>query len=112
MTGECRLQMWLPGPLDAAARLAIERLVATDDVHAVAIMPDAHLAEEVCVGTVVATRTMLLPAAIGGDIGCGVLARPFDGDASSLRDERTAARVMAGLYRVVPAGRHARCKPA
>src|SRR5215468_10039780 len=103
MTGERRLETWLPGPLDTAARRAIERLAATDGVHAVAIMPDAHLAEEVCVGTVLATRAMLFPAAIGGDIGCGVLARPFDGDATALADERTAARVMAGLYRVVPA---------
>jgi tRNA-splicing ligase RtcB len=85
--------------------------MATDGVRAVAIMPDAHLAEEVCVGTVEATRSMVLPAAIGGDIGCGVLARPFDGDAAVLRDERHAARIMAGLYRAVPAGRHARARP-
>jgi tRNA-splicing ligase RtcB len=111
MTGEDRLRTWLPGPLDAAARLAIERLVVTEGVHVVAIMPDAHLAEEVCVGTVVATHAMLLPAAIGGDIGCGVLARPFDGDPSPLTDERAAARVMAGLYRAVPAGRQARAQP-
>src|SRR5262245_66640190 len=49
MSGE--LAMWLPGPLDAAARAVIDRLAATDDVHSVAIMPDAHLADEVCVGT-------------------------------------------------------------
>jgi tRNA-splicing ligase RtcB len=108
MTGESRLHTWLPGPVDAAARAAIDRLVATHEVHAVAIMPDAHLAEEVCVGTVVATRSTLLPAAIGGDIGCGVLALRFDGDASVLRDERAAARVLAGLYRTVPAARQAR----
>lgn len=106
MTVAQRLELWLPGPLDAAARAAIDRLVATDEVHAVAIMPDAHLADEVCVGTVVGTRSTLLPAAIGGDIGCGVLARRFGGDASRLRDERVAARVMAGLYRAVPAMRH------
>jgi tRNA-splicing ligase RtcB len=103
-----RLETWLPGPLDAAARAAVDRLVATAEVHAVALMPDAHLAEEVCVGTVLATRTTLFPAAIGGDIGCGVLALRFDGDASVLRDERTAARILAGLYRSVPASRHAR----
>lgn len=110
MSGPGRLAMWLPGPLDAAARAAIDQLAATDDVHSVAIMPDAHLAEEVCVGTVVATRSTLLPAAIGGDIGCGVVARRFDGDASVLRDERAAARIMAGLYRAVPEVRHARAR--
>jgi tRNA-splicing ligase RtcB len=105
-----KLAMWLPGPLDAAARSVIDRLAATDDVHSIAIMPDAHLADEVCVGTVVATRSTLLPAAIGSDIGCGVLARRFDGDASVLQDERVAARIMAGLYRTVPEVRHARAR--
>ena len=109
MTGR-RVHAWLPGPLDAAATGAIDRLAATEEVHSVAIMPDAHLADEVCVGTVVATRTSLFPAAIGGDIGCGVIARCFDGDAAILRDERAAARVLAGLYRAVPAVRHARAQ--
>jgi tRNA-splicing ligase RtcB len=48
MTG--RIHAWLPGPLDAAATSAIDRLAATEDIHSVAIMPDAHLADEVCVG--------------------------------------------------------------
>ena len=110
MSGTDRLTMWLPGPLDAAARAAIDQLAATDDVDRVAIMPDAHLAGEVCVGTVVATRSSLFPAAIGGDIGCGVLARRFHGDASVLHDERVAARIMAGLYRTVPEVRHPRAR--
>jgi tRNA-splicing ligase RtcB (3'-phosphate/5'-hydroxy nucleic acid ligase) len=110
MNGECRFHAWLPGPLDAPARAAIERLAATADVRAVAIMPDAHLATEVCVGTVVATRSILLPEAIGGDIGCGVLAHRFESEAAVLRDERVAARIMAGLYRLVPEARHPRAQ--
>ena len=108
MSREGRFEAWLPGPLDAPARAAIDRLAATADVRAVAIMPDAHLAGEVCVGTVVATRSTLLPEAIGGDIGCGVLAQRFDGEAAVLRDERVAARIMAGLYQMVPETRHVR----
>jgi len=108
MSREGRFEAWLPGPLDAPARAAIDRLAATADVRAVAIMPDAHLAGEVCVGTVVATRSTLLPEAIGGDIGCGVLAQRFEGEAAVLRDERVAARIMAGLYQMVPEARHMR----
>ena len=108
MSREGRFEAWLPGPLDAPARAAIDRLAATADVRAVAIMPDAHLAGEVCVGTVVATRSTLLPEAIGGDIGCGVLAQRFDGEAAVLRDEHVAARIMAGLYQMVPEARHVR----
>ena len=108
MSREGRFEARLPGPLDAPARAAIDRLAATADVRAVAIMPDAHLAGEVCVGTVVATRSTLLPEAIGGDIGCGVLAQRFDGEAAVLRDEHVAARIMAGLYQMVPETRHVR----
>jgi tRNA-splicing ligase RtcB len=108
MSREGRFEAWLPGPLDAPARAAIDRLAATADVRAVAIMPDAHLAGEVCVGTVVATQSTLLPEAIGGDIGCGVLAQRFDGEAAVLRNERVAARIMAEVYQMVPETRHVR----
>src|SRR4029450_2087228 len=84
------------------------RPAAAADVRAVPVMPDAHLAGEVCVGTVVATQSTLLPEAIGGDIGCGGLAQRFDGEAGGPRDERVAARIMAGLYQMVPETRHVR----
>ena len=70
-------------------------------------MPDMHLADEVCVGTVVATRRLLYPAAIGSDLGCGVAAVRFDVAAADL-DAGAAARVLAGLYAAVPRNRHRR----
>jgi tRNA-splicing ligase RtcB len=70
-------------------------------------MPDVHLAEDVCVGAVVATRATLYPAAVGGDIGCGMHAVGFDVAASAL-DARAAAHVLAGLYAQVPRDRHPR----
>jgi tRNA-splicing ligase RtcB len=42
-------------------------------------MPDVHVAEDVCVGVAVATAELLYPQAVGGDIGCGMLAVPFGG---------------------------------
>lgn len=82
----------------------------------IAIMPDVHLSADVCVGTVVATSRTLYPNAVGGDIGCGVAALAFDSDAAVLRDERAAAKVLAGLYRAIPVVRQGRrsagCLPA
>jgi tRNA-splicing ligase RtcB len=78
-------------------------------VH-VAVMPDVHLAEDVCVGAVVATRATLYPAAVGGDIGCGMQAVGFDVPASAV-DAKAAARVLAGLYAKVPRDRHPRREP-
>ncbi|WP_434420337.1 RtcB family protein [Nannocystis pusilla] len=93
-----------PPPRDVAD--ALERLRHVGDVARIAVMPNVHLAEGVCVGTVVATRTMLLPAAVGGDIGCGMAAVACDVAADVLADARTAATVLVGLQRAIPALRH------
>lgn len=85
---------------------ALERLRHIDDVARIAVMPDVHLAEGVCVGTVVATRGVLLPAAVGGDIGCGMAAVAFDVDVAVLADPRPAAAALTGLQRAIPALRH------
>jgi len=60
-------------------------------------MPDVHLAKEVCVGIVLATQDLIYPAAIGGDIGCGVSAMPFNVSA-----ERVTADLLAPLQRLIP----------
>jgi tRNA-splicing ligase RtcB len=97
-------------PLPDEVRRAIARVAAAPDVVRVALMPDVHLAEEVCVGAVIATRATLYPAAVGGDIGCGMLAVGFDVDAAAV-DEVRAARLLAGLYERVPRDRHLRGGP-
>jgi tRNA-splicing ligase RtcB (3'-phosphate/5'-hydroxy nucleic acid ligase) len=102
------IRSWAESPLPEGVATALERLARSDDVRRIAVMPDVHLASDVCVGTVVATSRSLYPAAVGGDIGCGVAAVAFDGAATALDDERAAAAVLAGLYRAIPLVRHAR----
>ena len=102
------IRSWADGPLPRDVELALERLARSDDVRRIAVIPDVHLSADVCVGTVVATSRTLYPAAVGGDIGCGVAAIAFDGEASVLDDERAAAAVLAGLYRAIPLVRHSR----
>ncbi len=48
----------------------------------VALMPDVHLGKGALVGSVVATKDAIVPAAIGVDIGCGMCAikTPFTAD--------------------------------
>jgi len=43
-------------------------------VHGVAVMPDCHLGKGSTVGTVVATEGAVMPACVGVDIGCGMIA--------------------------------------
>lgn len=97
---------FLAGPLPQAVEDALSRLAAAPGVRALAVMPDVHLAEDVCIGTVVATDGRIYPAAVGGDIGCGVLALRTDARAESLHDAAKAARVLAGFYDRIPRDRH------
>ena len=86
----------------------IERIAAADDVRHIAVMPDVHLSGDVCVGLAVATRRLIYPAAVGGDIGCGMAAIAVNTNAELLEDELNAANFLAGLARCVPALRHSR----
>ena len=102
------VRMWLDAPMDHDVSVAIERLRRAPDVQQIAVMPDVHLAADVCIGVVVATSRRIYPQAVGGDIGCGMLAVGFDVEATALQDPRRAGRVLAGLGRAVPARRRNR----
>lgn len=94
-------------PLSDEVKKAIERIATSDDVAKVAVMPDVHLAHDVCVGTVIATKELIYPEAVGGDLGCGMAAVRIACDAAVLDDEHIAARLLAGMYDRVPALQHA-----
>jgi len=99
------LHSWLASPMSDEVSSAIRRLRRAPDVQHVAVMPDVHLAEDVCVGVAIGTMRLVYPQAVGGDIGCGMLAVPFDVEAERVREPRTAARILAGLGRSIPARR-------
>lgn len=100
------LTTWLPHPLAPDVKQSVDRLRRSDDVRHVALMPDIHLAKDVCIGAVVATERLIYPAAIGGDIGCGIVTLAFDADASVIDHAKGAAQVLAGLYELVPSNKH------
>ena len=74
---------WLAEPMPKAVAQAMNRLAAARGVVHIAVMPDVHLAENVCVGTVVATDDCLYPQAVGGDIGCGMAAVRLQADGNT-----------------------------
>src|SRR5688500_1304781 len=102
------IQTWLTAPMKHDVSEAIERLRRAPDVQQIAVMPDVHLATGVCIGVVLATSRLIYPQAVGGDIGCGMLAVGFDVEATALQDPGLAGRVLAGLGRAVPARRRNR----
>lgn len=65
---------WLCEPLSEDLKTHIRQLARTPDIRAIAVMPDVHVARDVCVGVAFATHTLIYPQAVGGDIGCGISA--------------------------------------
>src|SRR5687767_2650083 len=102
------IQTWLTAPMKQDVSEAIERLRRAPDVEQIAVMPDVHLAADVCIGVVVATSRLIYPQAVGGDIGCGMLAVGFDVEATALENPERAGRVLAELGSAVPARRRNR----
>jgi tRNA-splicing ligase RtcB len=94
--------------MEPSAAKAIERVRRADDVAYVAVMPDVHLAVDVCVGTATATRRLVYPSAVGGDIGCGMLAVAFDAGADCLRDPVRAGALLRALGERIPGQRRSR----
>lgn len=68
----------------------------------VALMPDAHLGKGATVGSVIPTLGAVIPAAVGVDIGCGMIAVETDLAAAQLPD--TLEPLLSALERAVPAG--------
>jgi tRNA-splicing ligase RtcB len=96
---------WLTEPMPADVVQMIERLSRADDVRHLAIMPDVHLAHDVCVGTAIATETLIYPAAVGSDIGCGITMVAID-IGVSLRSRRVLDEILRAIGSAVPVNKH------
>ena len=66
----------------------------------VAIMPDVHWGIGATVGSVIPTRGAIIPAAVGVDIGCGMMAVRTNVDANTLH----LARLRAEIEDAIPVG--------
>src|SRR5215469_14954646 len=102
------VRTWLAAPMDHDVSEAIERLRRAPDVQQIAVMPDVHLSANVCIGVAIATSHLIYPQAVGGDIGCGMLAVALDINAPVFRNPKVAGQVLAELSSVVPARRRNR----
>lgn len=71
--------------------------------HHVAVMPDVHWGQGATVGSVIATIGAVVPAAVGVDIGCGMIAVRTSGKAEQLPDNLLSLRT--AIERAVPHGR-------
>ncbi|MFK7767484.1 MAG: RtcB family protein [Mariniblastus sp.] len=100
------IRKWVSHRLDIEVERSLLNLRRAPDVQHLSVMPDVHLAKEVCIGTVLATNSVVYPMAVGGDIGCGILAIKLDVEADLFANETRAAQLLSGLYRTIPTNRH------
>ena len=99
------IKAWTRGvPISAKA---IEQLRNTASLpfifRHVAAMPDVHWGTGATIGSVIATEGAVIPAAVGVDIGCGMMATPLTLNASDLPDSLKALR--EAIENAVPLGK-------
>lgn len=70
------VKAWTRGVLfEDEARAQVDRIASLPFIHRhVAIMPDVHAGKGATVGSVIPTVGAIIPAAVGVDIGCGMMA--------------------------------------
>lgn len=97
--------------VEQAARNQLRNTAALPFVfHHVAAMPDVHLGIGATVGSVIATQGAICPAAVGVDIGCGMVAQKTNVLADRL-DAADLKRIRSEIERAVPVGFSQHKKP-
>jgi tRNA-splicing ligase RtcB len=99
------IKAWTVGvPFDANARAQLANMAALPFIHRwIAVMPDVHQGKGATVGSVVPTDGAIVPAAVGVDIGCGMMAVKTTLRADDLPDDLRPLR--EAVEAAVPHGR-------
>ncbi|MEV0760603.1 RtcB family protein [Nocardia sp. NPDC050435] len=102
--------MWAPEhEVEQAALQQLRNIAQLEWVHGVRVMPDVHLGKGATVGSVIAMRDAVAPAAVGVDIGCGMESVKTDLTAADLPDDLRSLR--ARIEAAVPVGFQAHKDP-
>src|SRR5262245_58707003 len=102
--GGVDVKMWTRGvPVEAEAKQQLANTAQLPFVFRhVAAMPDVHFGIGATVGSVIATKGAIIPAAVGVDIGCGMMAVQTTLKAKDLPESLAALR--SRIERAVPHG--------
>jgi len=105
------IRLWAPAhEVDTSAIRQLKAVASLPWVaHHVAVMPDVHLGKGATVGSVIALRGAVSPAAVGVDIGCGMAAVKTSLVADDLPDSLRKLRL--AIEEIVPVGRNHHVAP-
>jgi len=103
--GKVPIRLWAnPHEVETAAMRQLKTVASLPWVaHHVAVMPDVHVGKGACVGSVIAMRGAVAPAAVGVDIGCGMAAVKTSLQARQLPDSLKELRL--AIEATIPVGR-------
>lgn len=99
------IKMWTQGvPVEEDARRQLTDTAKMPFIFKhLAVMPDVHLGKGSTIGSVIPTQGAIIPAAVGVDIGCGMMAACTTLIAADLPDNLSGLR--SAIERAVPHGR-------
>lgn len=99
------IKAWIRGvPLEDEAARQLHNVAQLPFIHKwIAVMPDVHWGIGATVGSVIPTTGAIVPAAVGVDIGCGMMAVQTTLTAAALPDNLRALR--RAIEKAVPHGR-------
>lgn len=99
------IKAWIRGvPVEETAKQQLMKLARLPFIFShIAAMPDIHMGKGACIGSVIPTIGAVIPAAVGVDLGCGVLAVRTTLTANDLPDN--LSRWRTEIERAVPHGR-------
>ncbi|PTA44791.1 RtcB family protein [Micromonospora sp. RP3T] len=97
------VRVWTdPYAIEAQAARQLRNIGALPWVQGVAVMPDVHFGKGATVGSVIAMRQAVSPAAVGVDIGCGMSAVRTSLTAADLPDDLGPLR--SAIEAAIPVG--------
>jgi tRNA-splicing ligase RtcB (3'-phosphate/5'-hydroxy nucleic acid ligase) len=98
------IKIWAKGvPVDDAAKKQLTNTARLPFIYKhIAVMPDVHVGKGSTIGSVIPTLGAIIPAAVGVDIGCGMMAAKTTLSASDLPDNLGPLR--SAIEKAVPHG--------
>ncbi|KJK57716.1 RtcB family protein [Saccharothrix sp. ST-888] len=98
------IRMWTdPATVEGQAMQQLRNISSLPWLHGLAVMPDVHLGKGATVGSVIAMKGAVCPAAVGVDIGCGMSAVKTSLTAKDLPDD--LSRLRSKIEQIIPVGR-------
>ncbi|MFD8752142.1 RtcB family protein [Kitasatospora sp. NPDC059577] len=104
------IRMWTdPATVEGQALQQLRNISSLPWLRGLAVMPDVHLGKGATVGSVIAMKDAVCPAAVGVDIGCGMSAVKTSLTADDLPDDLSGLR--SEIERTIPVGRGLHADP-